>query len=366
MPQVLSVGTIEGTDYFMGGNLMNKTFLYEMLSTPSVSGDEIALQKKVYDYMKDKADQMITDANGNVISVLNPDAKVKVLLTGHIDEIGLFVSEYTGSGFLKVKNAGGVYPTTYPGHKVRIHTQNGVLMGAVVNTRELSSKKDMDTSDLTIDIGVSSEEEAKKVVRIGDTITFDTDYCELLGNKLCGRALDDRIGAFIVMEALNRCKDKGCKIGVYSAATVGEETTKRGAYMAASRVNPTMSIAVDVTYATDYPGVTQSGDVALGKGPVLCYAPLVNRTMNQMLLDCGETLNMNIQLETETFRTGTDADIVHFTGSGVPVCLVSIPLRYMHNPDETVSFHDIEDCIELLSTFLCSLTEDFDLNPFHS
>ena len=361
---MITLGNNMGNDELEGGNHMNKTFLFDMLSTPSVSGDEIALQKKVYEYMKDKADQMITDANGNVISVLNPDSKVKVLLTGHIDEIGLFVSEFTSTGFLKVKNAGGVYTTTYPGHKVRIHTQNGILMGAVANTRDLSTKKDMESSDLTIDLGVSSMEEAKKVVRIGDTITFDTDYCELLGNKLCGRALDNRVGAFVVMEALNRCKEKGCHIGVYSAATVGEETTKRGAYMAASRVNPTMSIAVDVTYATDFPGVTQRGDVALGKGPVICYAPLINRTMNQMLLDCGKKMNLNVQLETETFHTGTDADTVHFTGLGVPVCLVSIPLRYMHNPDETVSYQDIEDCIELLSTFLCSLEEDFELNPF--
>ena len=343
---------------------MNKTFLYEMLSTPSVSGDEIALQKKVYNYMKDQADAMITDANGNVISVLNPESNVKVLLAGHIDEIGLFVSEITADGFLKVRNAGGIYTTTYPGHKVRIHTKNGLLMGAVVNTRDLSSKKDMDASDLRIDIGASSLEEAKEVVQIGDTITFDTDFCELLGDKLCGRALDDRVGAFVVMEALKKSKEKGCKIGVYSAATVGEETTKRGAYMAASQVNPTISIAVDVTYATDYPGVTHDRDVALGKGPVLCYAPLVNRSMNQMLLDCAKSINMNIQLETESYRTGTDADTVHFTGAGVPVCLVSIPLRYMHNPVETASFKDIEACIELLSTFLCSLDEHFELNPF--
>lgn len=345
---------------------MNKTFLYEMLSTPSVSGDEIALQKKVYNYMKDQADYMITDANGNVISVLNPESKVKVLLTGHIDEIGLFVSEITADGFLKVRNAGGIYTTTYLGHKVRINTKNGVLMGAVVNTRDLSSKKDLEASDLSIDIGVSSMEEAKQVVQVGDTITFDTDYCELLGDKLCGRALDDRIGAFVVMEALKRSKEKGCKIGVYSASTVGEETTKRGAYMAASQVNPTISIAVDVTYATDYPGVTHDRDVVLGKGPVLCYAPLVNRTLNQMLIDCAKSLNMNIQFEAESYRTGTDADIVHFTGTGVPVCLVSIPLRYMHNPVETGSFKDMEDCIELLSTFLCSLDENFQLNPFQS
>lgn len=336
---------------------MNKQLLFDMLRTPSVSGNEFALQQKLYDYMKDKVDDMRSDDCGNVIGVLNPESKMKVLLAGHIDEIGLMVSGITSDGFLKVRNIGGIYPTTYLGHKVRVHTDQGVIFGAVVNSRQYSSQKEFDASMIQIDIGASIYEEAHKAVRIGDCITFDTDCCELLNDKLCGRALDNRIGAFIVMETLLRCKELGCSIGVYGASTVGEETTKRGAYMAAANVNPTIAIAVDVTYASDYPSATNDRNVILGKGPVICYAPLIHRTLNERLLECAKQHGLEVQIETEAARTGTDADTIFFTGNGVPVCLVSIPLRYMHNPNETASLRDIQTSIELLSQFLCGLTE---------
>ncbi|BBF42503.1 endoglucanase [Lachnospiraceae bacterium KM106-2] len=344
---------------------MNQSFLEEMLTTASVSGNEITLQKKVIRQMTPIADQIQTDENGNVISILNPSSKCKVLLAGHIDEIGLQVAAINSDGFLEVKNIGGIYKSTYLGHKVRVYTKDGMIYGAIVNTRALSNKKDLENRDLLVDIGASSKEEASHSVSVGDYITFDTDYRTLKNNLLTGRALDDRTGAFIVIEALRRAKEKGCEVGVYSATTVGEESGMRGAYWAASRVEPTMAIAVDVTYATDYPGADREGDVRLGNGPVLCIAPYINRKMNALLKDAADKLQMNLQMETESSLTGTDADKIHYSGKGVPVCLVSIPLRYMHNPNETGSLQDIEDCIELLSEFVCALEEDVDLNPFH-
>ncbi|MBE5962772.1 MAG: M42 family metallopeptidase [Lachnospiraceae bacterium] len=344
---------------------MNTSFLYEMLTTASVSGNEIALQKKVLDYMTPVCDEIHTDENGNVISILNPESSCKVLLAGHIDEIGLMICDVTGDGFLCVKNLGGIYRSTYPGHKVRVHTKDGIVYGAVVNNRSLSDKKDLNNSDLLVDIGANSKKEALQYVEIGDTITFDTDYRELKNNLITGRALDDRTGAFVVIEALRLAKEKGCKIGVYSATTVGEESGMRGAYWASSRVQPSMAIAVDVTYATDYPGCGREGDVRLGNGPVLCIAPYINRKMNILLKETAQKLNINLQLETESGMTGTDADKIHYSGKGVPVCLVSIPLRYMHNPDEVGSLDDIKDCIELLSEFLCSISESISLNPFN-
>lgn len=344
---------------------MNTEFLYEMLSVASVSGNEIELQKKVLSYMTPDADEMRTDENGNVISVLNPSSPCKVLLCGHIDEIGLIVCAVNGSGFLEVKNRGGIYKSTYLGQKVRVHTKDGVIYGAVVNTKSLSRKSDLENSDLLIDIGAASKEEALNYVKVGDPITFDTDYRELKNDLITGRALDDRTGAFIVMEALKRAKEKNCKVGVYSATTVGEETGLRGAYWAAARVEPTMAIAVDVTYATDYPGTSREGDVRLGNGPVLCDAPYINRKINSLLTDAAEKAGINIQWESESGNTGTDADRIHYTGKGVPVCLVSLPLRYMHNPNEVGSLKDIDSCIELLSDFLATLSEDVDLNPFH-
>ena len=345
---------------------MNKEFLYEMLKTPSVSGGEIALEKKIYEYMQGKVEDVRTDEIGDVIAVLNPESPMKVLLCGHADEIGLMVTAVTDSGMLKVTKIGGIYPTTYLGQKVRVITENGILYGAVVTTRELSKNGDLKPSDLTIDIGAASKEEALKHVSLGDNIIFDTDYREMLNDCICGRALDDRVGAFIVMEALLRAKEKGCKVGVYSAATVGEETTRNGAYFVSERVEPTLSIAVDVTYTSDYPGVNvaETGDVRVGKGPVICNNPTCHKKINEMLRKAAANLEMEVQTEAATGITGTDGDKVHLSGKGVPMALVSIPLRYMHTPAETGSLKDIQDCIELLAEFLCLLSEDTKLTWF--
>lgn len=337
-----------------------------MLSTPSVSGSEAVLEKKIYNYMQGKADQVCTDEIGDVISVLNPDAPMKVLLTGHADEIGLMVTAVTESGMLKTEAIGGIYPWCFPGHKVRIITAGQVLYGAVVATRELCKKTDLKTEDLTIDIGAASKEEALSHVALGDTIIFDTDYRELLGDRITGRAMDDRTGAFIVMEALLRAKEKGCKTGVYSASTVGEETSMNGAYFVANRVCPDIAIAVDVTYTSDYPGVdmAQTGDIRVGQGPVLCNSPVVHKKLNALLKEAANRIGIQIQIEAAGGRTGTDADKIHFSGTGVPVALVSIPLRYMHTPAEVGSLKDIENCIELLAEFLCLIQEDLDLRLF--
>ena len=181
---------------------MNKAFLFELLRTGSVSGNEVELEKKIYDYMQDKADQVTVDELGNVTAIVNPEASFKVLLAGHADEIGLMVSAVGNDGMLMVTKIGGIYTTTYPGHKVRIYTKNGVIYGAVANSREIAKNKDLEASDLRIDIGAKDREDALKYVELGDTVTFDTDVRELLNDCISGRALDDRIGAFIVMEAL--------------------------------------------------------------------------------------------------------------------------------------------------------------------
>ncbi len=339
---------------------MNKEFLFKMLKTSSVSGNEIALEKKIYDYMLGKADEVRTDEIGDVVAVLNPESPLKVLLCGHADEIGLMVTAVTESGMLKVTKIGSIYPTTYLGQKVRVITEKGLLYGAVVTTRDLCKKEGLKPTDLTIDIGATSKEEALKHVSLGDTIIFDTDYREMLNDCICGRALDDRVGVFIIMEALIRAKEKGCKIGVCCGATVGEETTCNGAFFVAERVAPNLCIAVDVTYTSDYPGVdmAETGDVKVGRGPVICNNPTCHKKINEMLRKAAANLNMEVQVEAASGKTYTDGDKVHLSGKGVPMALVSVPLRYMHTPAETGSLKDIHDCIELLAEFLCELSED--------
>ena len=313
---------------------MNKEFLYEMLDTMSVSGSEIGLQKKVIKEMTPYADEIRTDYTGNVICVLNPDADFKVLLTGHIDEIGLVVTHIQGNGLLKVAKAGGIRPGTYPGHQVVI--------------------------------GAKDAADARRYVEEGDPVHLNTYHLPLQNDYLCARAIDDRGGAFIVLEALKKAKEMGCRIGVYAATTVGEETTMRGAHWAASGVKPNIAIAVDVTYAQDYPGTdpAESGDVKLGGGPVICNSSIANRKVNALQKTCAKENGIPYQLESFPGRTGTDADKMHQAGEGVVTALLSLPLRYMHSPSEVCHFSDIEHAINLLSAFLCSVNGDTELDPF--
>lgn len=345
---------------------MNKEFLKEMLKTPSVSGHEIALQKKVMQHMEPYCDTILHDATGDVISVINPDASAKVLLCGHIDEIGFIVTRILDSGMLKVTKAGGVHPVLYLGTHVQIMTKKGVFPGVVVTNSELEGKSKVGADDLYIDMGASSKEEAMRYVAIGDSVCAASDVQDLLENRFAGRALDDRLGAFIVLEALKKAKEKKAVCGVYAATTCGEETTMRGAYHVASRVQPTCAIIVDVTFASDYPGVSAdtSGEVELGKGCVLCANSMINDRMNDALAKIAAECNLPVQWEVFAGKAGTDGDVVHFTNGGVPIALISIPLRYMHSSIETADYRDVEAIIELLSEFLARFDETFDFDPF--
>ena len=345
---------------------MNKEFLYTLLDSMSVSGHEISLQKTVIAEMTPHCDEVRTDCTGNVISVLNPDAPFKVLLAGHIDEIGLIVTHIQSDGLLRVAKSGGIYTRTYPGHQVVVHGYNGIVFGTVINGHGMD-KNELKPGDLYIDIGAKDAADARAFVREGDPIHLHTYHQEMLNGLLSARAVDDRGGAFIILEALKRAKELGCKTGVYAATTVGEETTMRGAYWAASKVAPNIAIAVDVTYATDYPGAEakESGDVKLGGGPVLCNGSIISRKVNEILMACAREAGIPYQMESYMGRTGTDADKMHFTGDGVVTALVSLPLRYMHSPSEVCHLDDIRNTIELLARFLCAVSEGTDLDPFH-
>lgn len=345
---------------------MNKDFLYTLLDHMSVSGHEIPLQKKVIAAMEPVCDRVLTDYTGNVISVLNPDAPFKVLLAAHIDEIGLIVTYIQPDGLLRVAKSGGIRATTYPGHQVVVHGANGPIYGAVISSKDME-KGDLKDADLIIDIGAKDAEDARRYVQEGDPIHLNTYHQEMLNGFLCARAIDDRGCAFIILEALKRAKERGCAIGVYAATTVGEETTMRGSYWAGSAIQPNVAIAVDVTFAQDYPGTDpkESGDIHLGKGPVICNSSIANKKVNDLLKQCAADRNIPWQIESYMGRTGTDADKIHFTGTGVTTALLSLPLRYMHAPSEVCHMDDIENSIELLAEFLCRISPDTDLDPFH-
>ena len=342
---------------------INKELLLDMLSTPSVSGSEMKMGEKLYKYAETFAHQVRTDEIGDVVAVLNPDSSFRVMLSGHMDEIGLLVTAVTEDGFLRVNRAGGVYASLYPGHQVQVITEQGPIFGAVVFTRDLCKKEDLSPTDLYLDIGAKDREDALTHVALGDPVIFDNGCRELLNGRISGRGMDNRIGAFIVMEAVKKARELGCKVGVYGAATVGEETSSNGAYFVASRVEPTLAIAVDITYTSDYPGmdIAATGDVKVGGGPVLINNPSCHKKIQSLLRQAAEKQGISVQTEAASGRTGTDGDTILKTGKGVPFTCVSIPLRYIHSPSEVGCYADIQGCIDLLAQFLADLDLGLDL-----
>lgn len=334
---------------------MNEHFLNHILEKISVSGCEGPVQETVKSCMKDYADVIKEDDIGDVICILNPESSTKIMLSAHADEIGAIVSNITEKGRLQAVNRGGIIPFTYPGQQVQVCTKHGIVYGVVEARREIFENKELAAKDFLIDIGAKTKEEALTQVSLGDAIALDTHIRPMMNGRFTARALDDRLGVFIIMEALRRAKEKGCTAGVYAAATVGEETTKNGAYWCSSRINPSLAVVVDVTYCSDYGDkeTTEAGTVTLGGGPVLCNSPTVARKLNRKMEDCAAKMQISIQTEAASGLTYTDGDKIHFANQGIPVVLVSIPLRYMHTPAEVADKKDVEGCIELIAEFLC-------------
>lgn len=341
---------------------MNREFLKDLLATPSVSGYEEAIQEKALAFGKEFTNTQITDPSGNAISVVNPDAKHKILLCGHIDEIGFVVTHIDEAGRLHLMGAGGVRPRLYIGSPVQVWHEGNMVSGVIATSADLLKKDKTEVSDLLVDIGAKSKEEAAKVVAVGDPVCADVQVREMLNDCFTCRALDNRTGAFVVLEAAKLVAEKGAEMGIYAATTVGEETTRRGAYYAAARVKPDCAIAVDVTWANDAPGTRpgETGDVRLGNGPVLTISSSINKKLNALLKETASKSGIALQWDIATGQTGTDGDTVNQAYEGIPMALVSIPLRYMHSSIEVGSWKDIEECIQLLAAFIVRLSEEME------
>ncbi|SER99721.1 endoglucanase [Gracilibacillus ureilyticus] len=342
-------------------------FLFDLLHTPSPSSLEMNIQKKWLEYVKPHADSIQTDGAGNAIAKINPDADFQLLLAGHCDEVAFIVNRIDDNGFIYIDKMGGINPKAAIGMKVEILGEESTLQGVIgVNAQHHGGMKDdFDVEDLFIDCGAEKKSEITEHIQIGDLVVYRRQSELLMGRYVSGRGLDNRTGAFIVAEVLRRLKEKNLNIGVCAVSTVNEETNMGGAYFAAAGLEPTCAIACDVTFATDYPSVdkTKHGDVRLGGGPVLAKGASINRKMNQWLETAAKKLDMPIQYELTPRHTGTDADKMRVTGKGVPVSLVSLPLRYMHSPVETVSIADIDAEIELLVEMITSLKGTESLKP---
>ena len=352
---------------------MDIAFLKTLLSTVSVSGSEEANQENALRFAKDFAETQEVDAVGNAVSAYNVNSLFRVLLSGHIDEIGFRVTEIDDRGFLHVQKAGSVNPALYLGAPMQViheteedgKTVRRKIEGVGAVQSELFKKEKLNATDLLIDLGASSKEEAAALVSVGDSVCADTQFHELLCGNFSCRALDDKTGAFVILEAAKLAREKGASCGVYAHTSVGEETSGRGAFFAGANVSPDCAIIVDVTWASDCPGTdpAETGKVSLGGGPVLCRSGIVNKKMNRLLEQIAEEKGIPLQYEVAGGHTYTDGDTLLQTGRGVPVALVSIPLRYMHSSAEVGNFKDLENAIELIAEFLMRIGEGFDFRP---
>ena len=347
-------------------------FLEELLITPSPTGFESAGQQVWINYLKPHADSIITDPYGSAAAVLEVDSKAKtIVLEAHCDEIGMMINYISDQGLLSVNRIGGSDVSIVRAKKVFIHSKDGIVTGIVGNTaihlQDKENQKIPKWSEIFIDIGVSSKEEALQLVQIGDPITYADDFDFLNDEILVGRALDNRIGGFIIAEAFKRLVEhkSDLKVNVVAVNSVQEEVGGFGARMMTHRIKPDFAIVTDVTHATDTPGINtkEHGDIKLGKGPSVTHGAANHPKFVQYIEEVASNSKIEIQHEATSSRTGTDTDSIFFQNGGVVSTLISLPLRYMHSPVEMASMNDVESLIDLMvqSVLKMKKSQDFSI-----
>lgn len=343
---------------------MDIKFLKEMIDTPSLSGNEYELQKKIIKQMEPICDKIITDHVGNVISVINPDSNVKILLDAHIDEIGLVINNIKSDGRCKMDKVGSIRPSLYLGSQVQVITKNGIIDGVIAQYKQSQNDK-IDVSELELDLGTFSKEETEKLVNIGDYVVRKESLVQLQNNNFAARAMDDKIGVYSILNALELAKHNNVKNGVYASSTVGEETTANGAVAVANLVKPTLAIVVDVmTDTSSLPSLSNHNHVFLGKGPAITLGTIMNKKLTELIEKIAKENNIPIQYVTSGNRTWTNADQIHFVDKGIPTMLLNIPLRYMHSSAEVVNMDDVNNLSKLMYLIIKEIDENFSFNPY--
>lgn len=347
-----------------------KDFLKTVLVTPSPTGFEQPVQEIVREYAKDFAETIETDVMGNVIVGRNVKAPFRVMLTGHCDQIGLSVQYIDGDGFLYVIPLGGWDIQNLIGQHVTVWTKNGPVPGVIgrkpIHLLDPEERKVVPKmSDIWVDIGATSKEDAAESVRVGDAITVQMTYSELKNGRIASSATDDKAGMWVVMEALRRVDASKLKVAAYAVSTTQEEVGLRGATTAAYHVDPQVAIAVDVTFTSDCPTIDPKkiGEIKVGSGPAVGTGPNFNPGVVARLAELAEANEIPYQMNPSGSPPGTDARAMQMTRSGVATGLVSIPNRYMHSPVEVVSLDDMDACADLLARFIESLDVDSDFIP---
>ena len=340
-------------------------FLRKYINNPSPTGFETPGQKMWLDYIKPYIDTHFTDNYGTVVGVINPDAEYKVVIEAHADEISWFVRYIDDNGFIYVIRNGGSDHMIAPSKRVNIHTKKGVVK-AVFGWPAIHLRKNKDKDEppkpetIFLDCGCSSKEEVENLgIHVGCVITFEDEFLILNDKYYVGRALDNRIGGFMIAQVARMLQKEGKKLpfGLYIVNSVQEEVGLRGAQMIAYNINPDVAIITDVAHDTSTPMINkkEEGDFKAGKGPILTYGPAVHNNLLNLIIETADKQNIPFQREAASRATGTDTDAFAYTKSGVPSALISLPLRYMHTTVETVHKDDVENVIKLIYQSLLNI-----------
>jgi putative aminopeptidase FrvX len=342
----------------------SKKFLYSYINNFSPTGFEESGQRMWLDYLKPSIDTYISDAYGSVAGVINQDAPYKVVIEAHADEIAWFVNFITEDGYIYVRRNGGSDALIAPSKRVNLFGDKGVVKGIfgwpAIHVRELEKDEAPKIKNIFIDIGAASKKDVLEMgVHVGTVVTFDDEAMDLNSKFLTGRALDNRIGGFMIAEVAHRLKKNNHKLpfGLYVVNSVQEEIGLRGAEMMAARIKPDVAIITDVCHDTQSPMYKkmEQGDQRCGEGPVLTYGPAVQNNLLNFIIGVAEKHEIKFQRAAATRATGTDTDAFAYSGQGSASALISLPLKYMHTTVETVSYSDIEAVIELIYNSLLSL-----------
>jgi endoglucanase len=345
-------------------------FFKRILETPSPSGFERPVQDHVREYISKHADKVTGDLHGNLIAAKNPDAPLRVMFAGHCDQIGMLVQYIDGDGFIYANTIGGWDPQVLIGQRMTVWAADGPIAGIIARKpihllTEEERKQVPKLKDLWIDIGVRDQEEALKLVKIGDPITLHLGYQAMRNGFAYSPAMDDKSGLWVAMEGFRRAAATKLECGLFAVSTVQEEIGLRGATTSSYTVNAQVGIAVDVTHATDCPTIDKKteGDVKLGGGPVIYRGPNMNPVVVERLIKCAVDEKIPHQLAASGRATPTDANTMQLSRGGMATALVSIPNRYMHSPVEMISLDDIDHAANLLAAFAKSVKADDDFRP---
>ncbi|NIJ45750.1 endoglucanase [Wenyingzhuangia heitensis] len=339
-------------------NQKSLDFLEEYLNNASPTGYESKGQEIWMDYLKPYVDEFITDAYGTAVGVINPKAEYKVVIEGHSDEISWYVNYITDNGLIHVIRNGGSDHIIAPSKRVNIHTKKGIVKGVfgwpAIHTRLKGKEEDTPKiENITIDVGCDTKQEVLDLgVHVGCVITYPDTFEVLNGNKFVCRALDNRMGGFMIAEVARLLKENNIELpfGLYVTNSVQEEIGLRGAEMITQTIKPNVAIVTDVCHDTTTPMIKKSeeGDSKIGNGPVISYAPAIQHNVRELIIGTAEKNDIPFQRHASSRATGTDTDAFAYSNGGVPSALISLPLRYMHTTVEMVHRNDVENVIKLI------------------